>query len=726
MATIGPNPKFRAFGDDGTTLAGGKVFMFEAGTSTPKNTYQDLAETVVNANPVVLDANGEADIRYLTGLYKIRLEDSLGAIRWTVDNYGVADGTGTGQLLQTANSITELRALTAGSSTIVHVLGYYTPADRGGDVFYWDSVNTNSDDGGITIRPDSAPATGRWIRLYDGEISALKFGALGDYIVGGVVNGSAFDNTTVLNNLFTYCRVNLLNARLEEGTFKCTGALNCAVSIIGDQKGDVRDSAVWGNGAWTTSPQNNLFGSCIIWDKSVLSTTDVYMRNVSGDDTSDIQFKNITFYSLSATSMGGGVLFVNDSSQTLTEYNFGFGPTFENCHIVNFQKAIQINVFDRWNISNIRFVGCQIAILAGNDTPEVAKNITVDTCDFEACGDESFGFMELDNIEGFKILNSRMESTAEINIRKASNQGLLVDGCSINDQTPGASNNFINLVSTSGFDIDNVVISNCQSGGSMGGIDLVQAANISTLSIYDSDLTGATIPLGTENVTINQFGTVTITSVTGTGNNNKFTSNSFQFERIVLSGSSTTRQIKLLDTNQQFVIAASASTGTSDGGRISLKGKDHTSASADIEISAGITTNPGNVIFNAPTTKQVIVTGTDDSSSAITGALKVDGGAGVAKNVTVGGDVDIATIGGGLKIATGTNATVGQGTLSGGSLTIANTTVLTGSLIFLTYDNVSLAVSAPPLLLQAIVTGVSFTVTGNGTESFNWLMINPS
>lgn len=44
------------FDNNGNPLAGGKVFTYIAGTSTPKNSYADYALSALNTNPVILDA----------------------------------------------------------------------------------------------------------------------------------------------------------------------------------------------------------------------------------------------------------------------------------------------------------------------------------------------------------------------------------------------------------------------------------------------------------------------------------------------------------------------------------------------------------------------------------------------------------------------------------------------------------------------------------------------
>lgn len=80
-------PKFRAFAENGDPLAGGLLYSYEAGTTTPLATYTTRAGSVANANPVVLDANGEADVWLTPGVeYKFVLKSAAEVTQWTVDN----------------------------------------------------------------------------------------------------------------------------------------------------------------------------------------------------------------------------------------------------------------------------------------------------------------------------------------------------------------------------------------------------------------------------------------------------------------------------------------------------------------------------------------------------------------------------------------------------------------------------------------------------------------
>jgi hypothetical protein len=85
IATI---PKF-FFESNGIPLVGGTLQTYLAGTTTPTSTWQDLGLTVLNTNPIILDARGECLIWLdSTKTYKFVLKDATGVTLWTVDNIG--------------------------------------------------------------------------------------------------------------------------------------------------------------------------------------------------------------------------------------------------------------------------------------------------------------------------------------------------------------------------------------------------------------------------------------------------------------------------------------------------------------------------------------------------------------------------------------------------------------------------------------------------------------
>lgn len=85
MATLATNVSFQCLGLDGKPLAGGKVYTYEAGTTTPKSTYTTMAGDVPNLNPVILDQNGKAKIFLGDGAYRMRILDSNDALIDDID-----------------------------------------------------------------------------------------------------------------------------------------------------------------------------------------------------------------------------------------------------------------------------------------------------------------------------------------------------------------------------------------------------------------------------------------------------------------------------------------------------------------------------------------------------------------------------------------------------------------------------------------------------------------
>lgn len=85
MAHLLPNLKTTFVDSNGLPLAGGQVFSYAAGTSTPLATYTDETEGTQNTNPVVLDANGQANIWIGDAAYKFIIQDANDVVQFTTD-----------------------------------------------------------------------------------------------------------------------------------------------------------------------------------------------------------------------------------------------------------------------------------------------------------------------------------------------------------------------------------------------------------------------------------------------------------------------------------------------------------------------------------------------------------------------------------------------------------------------------------------------------------------
>lgn len=76
----------RYFDSNGDPLAGGKIYTYQSGTTTPQATYTDSGGLTANANPLILDSAGYATMWLNPELsYKFVLKDSNDVTIWTTD-----------------------------------------------------------------------------------------------------------------------------------------------------------------------------------------------------------------------------------------------------------------------------------------------------------------------------------------------------------------------------------------------------------------------------------------------------------------------------------------------------------------------------------------------------------------------------------------------------------------------------------------------------------------
>lgn len=75
--------------DDDEPLVGGKIYFYIAGTTTLKDTYQDVAGASLNTNPVILNGRGEMPVPFGTGTYKIVVKTAADVVIRSVDNLEV-------------------------------------------------------------------------------------------------------------------------------------------------------------------------------------------------------------------------------------------------------------------------------------------------------------------------------------------------------------------------------------------------------------------------------------------------------------------------------------------------------------------------------------------------------------------------------------------------------------------------------------------------------------
>ena len=88
---------FQFFNNDGLPLNAGKIYTYQAGSTTPLATYTSSSGLTANANPIILGTSGRPpnDIWLLEGyFYKFVLKDSSDVTIQTYDNlYGIVSAT---------------------------------------------------------------------------------------------------------------------------------------------------------------------------------------------------------------------------------------------------------------------------------------------------------------------------------------------------------------------------------------------------------------------------------------------------------------------------------------------------------------------------------------------------------------------------------------------------------------------------------------------------------
>lgn len=201
------SPLFTAWNSIGQPLSGGKLYCYEAGTTTAKATYADASGNSANPQPVALNARGEAPVFY-SGAAKFVLKDASDVEIWSADYVG---GNGVAEV----SSMDGLRALGVPAGLVsINLLGYYAPGDGGGGQFFWDANSTAADNGGTVITPTGYTGSGRWARAlpHGAPVTPAMFGAKGDYD-----GATGTDDTSAFSQMFAWAVSKLQHVDLGDG-----------------------------------------------------------------------------------------------------------------------------------------------------------------------------------------------------------------------------------------------------------------------------------------------------------------------------------------------------------------------------------------------------------------------------------------------------------------------------------------------------------------------------
>lgn len=206
------------FDSNGDPLAGGLLYTYNAGTSTPVSTYTSRSGAAYNTNPIVLDSSGRTPAEiWLEGgvLYKFVLKDSTFVQVGSYDNIpAVNDPTTTNNLITVAGT----NALTG---LAVPPLEGYTA----GAQYSFVAQNTNT--AAVTLDIDSL-----------GVKSVTKFGSTalsaGDIVAGAMTlveyDGTRFQLLNPNNSIFDSVTVDYIKETTTVSATAPTGTINYDVA----------------------------------------------------------------------------------------------------------------------------------------------------------------------------------------------------------------------------------------------------------------------------------------------------------------------------------------------------------------------------------------------------------------------------------------------------------------------------------------------------------------
>lgn len=197
-----PLPVF--YDRNGDVLDAGFIYIGTANTNPETNpiaVYWDAAQTIPAPQPLrtvrgFIARNGAPSNIYVATDYSIVSRDrnrqlvlnepNSATIERTIAILGnPADGLGVDLVANADRSFATIAAMRAhpiptpvsGRTYTATVMEHTASTGRGGGDFWWDAASALADDDGITINPTGNVSTGRWRRIYSGDVDLSWFNA---------------------------------------------------------------------------------------------------------------------------------------------------------------------------------------------------------------------------------------------------------------------------------------------------------------------------------------------------------------------------------------------------------------------------------------------------------------------------------------------------------------------------------------------------------------------
>jgi len=466
-----PNGKQQFIDSNGKPLASGQVYYYIPSTTTFKNTYQNSAGTVLNTNPVVLDANGQC-IAYGTGSYRQQVYDVYGNLVWDVQvdspltsgnqTYDIEEQTFTATSGQTVFTLTTMSYVPGTNNLVVFVDGlkqivgvnytetsatvvtFTTGLHVGAVVDFTTAVlQTNANIVPATDVTYNEGGTGAVTTTVQAKlqqtVSVKDFGAVGDGTTDDTAAIQAALNsgypvyvpagTYIINGTLTGAtNLTLKGQSLASVTFKKTGS------------GDLFDFL-------SATTKSNIFISGITFNVNNVGTG-IQAQYVNNFTVSECAFNNIQTWGISIGTITGSESTIRNNNILIEKCNFyNSSSTYEQILLFNTEyatvrdcsfstgtSAIGIGLYQ--NLSDVLIQRCEFNIHIGSYYSLSTNNITYDECLFTGCDTGIQGANQSDHgafsysfVKNLIISKTRFTAQVGTPLQLGAVYGAVVDTC---------------------------------------------------------------------------------------------------------------------------------------------------------------------------------------------------------------------------------------------------------------------------------------------------------